>query len=219
MAMPNVAFLLRNLIGVCGLLLSLSLSASSMQDSLHYKLGSEASVDDRLDAMLKLAERDLDTDPGTALTNYHRAVLYAENSGRMDAEHRALLALATVQDQLGLYAEHIGSVLRSLELAEAMGSVNALSDNLRQLALAYLHNGRTDKAVLEARKAVAMELPGRDQLRIIANEHVLITTLMANGQLDEALRTGRQILDRTASMARSREEMVTHLLMAAVGEG
>jgi len=216
MAMPNVAFLLRNLIGVCGLLLSLSLSASSMQDSLHYKLGSEASVDDRLDAMLKLAERDLDTDPGTALTNYHRAVLYAENSGRMDAEHRALLALATVQDQLGLYAEHLGSVLRSLELAEAMGSVNALSDNLRQLALAYLHNGRTDKAVLEARKAVAMELPGRDQLRIIANEHVLITTLMANGQLDEALRTGRQILDRTASMARSREEMVTHLLMARI---
>ncbi len=215
-AMPIIGPNLRNLIGVCCLLLQGSLFASSMQDSLHYRLGSEATVDERLEAMLKLAERDLATDPGAALIHYQRAVRYAESTGNMGAEYRALMEMATVQDQMGLYAEHLQSVLRSLELAEAMGSVNALSDNLRQLALAYTHNGRTDKAVQEARRAVAMELPGKDTRRIVANEHVLMAALMANGQLDEALRTGRQVLDRMAAISRSREEMVTHLLMARI---
>ncbi|MBL7981542.1 MAG: hypothetical protein JNL52_06995 [Flavobacteriales bacterium] len=214
--MPIIGPNLRNLIGVCCLFVQGGLFASSMQDSLHYKLGSEATVSERLEAMLKLAERELAKDPGAALIHYQRAVRYAESTGNMAAEYRALMEIATVQDQMGLYAEHLQSVLRSLELAEAMGSANALSDNLRQLALAYQHNGRTDKAVEEARKAVAMELPGKDTRRIVANEHVLMAALMANGQLDEALRTGRQVLDRMATISRSREEMVTNLLMARI---
>lgn len=214
--MPSPLAWGRSLFALLLLLAALRTEASISPDSLHYALGSEATVKERMDALLALAERDMATDPATALGHARRALSIAEDLGGAADEHRAWLAIGAFQERAGLRAEHVQSVLRALELAQAMGSAAAMAEDLRELSRAYLLNGRTDKAVSEAQKALTLELPQKDPARIVASELLLMDALRADGRSEEALRVGRQILVRTADQPPSRNEMLTHLLMARI---
>jgi len=214
--MPSLNPWSRNLLALFLLLAAPRAEASISPDSLHYALGSEATVKERMDALLALAERDMATDPATALGHARRALSIAEDLGGAADEHRAWLAIGAFQERAGLRAEHVQSVLRALELAQAMGSAAAMAEDLRALSRAYLLNGRTDKAVSEAQKALTLELPQKDPARIMASELLLMDALRADGRSDEALRIGRQILVRTAGQPPSRDEMRTLLLMARI---
>jgi two-component sensor histidine kinase len=206
----------RHLLAYFLLLAALRTEASISPDSLHYALGSEATVKERMDALLALAERDMANNPATALGHARRALSIAEDLGNASDEHRAWLAIGAFEERAGLRAEHVQSVLRALKLSQAMGSAAAMAEDLRELSRAYLLNGRTDKAVSEAQKALTLELPQKDPARIIASELLLMDALRADGRWDEALRIGRQILVRLEGQPPSRNEMLTHLLMARI---
>jgi two-component sensor histidine kinase len=147
-------------------------------------------------AMLRLAERDAKQDPSGALSQAHTAFQFAEQQGDPALQHDALSTLAMIQERMGLYTEFLQSTLRALDLSREMGSVERIVQDLQQLSEAYRYSGRNDKAVLEARNALAMVLPTQDLVRITNAECFLMRTLLNSGDLEQARASGERNLVR-----------------------
>jgi len=171
-------------------------SASTVEDSTRFTLGSENTLVERSHALTSLALRIMANDPAGALSNARNALLVAEQSGDLRAEHAAMRAKCAAQSRLGMHAEFLQTTITALQLAQAIGDPAHIAVDLQSLATAYRINLQPDKAVEEARNALAMVLPIRNDQGIDQAYRFLMHTLLQARRYDEALRIGEKALER-----------------------
>ncbi|MBP7409196.1 MAG: sensor histidine kinase [Flavobacteriales bacterium] len=188
--------------------------ASVVGDSLRYVLDADASLVDRAKALVKMAERTMEHDPANALAHAMNALRFAEQSGDQATEHDAVSVQREVQLRMGMYAEYLRSTMRALELAQALSDAARIGSDLRALSIAYRMNGRMDRAVEEARNALAAITPTNDKEAVQEAERFLMHTLLQAGRFDEVLRNGERALSRCNAPADSTEKARIRVMMA-----
>ena len=188
--------------------------ASVVGDSLRYVLDADASLVDRAKALVKMAERTMEHDPASALAHAMNALRFAEQSGDQATEHDAISVQRDVQLRMGMYAEHLRSTMRALELAQALVDAGRIGSDLQALSTAYRMNGRMDRAVEEARNALAAITAMQDKAAMQQAERFLMHTLLQAGRFEEVLRNGERALARCDANADSTEKARIRLVMA-----
>lgn len=188
--------------------------ASSVSDSLRYVLDSDATPAERSQALVKIAKRDLDQDPTEALAHAMNALRLGEQSGDQRSEHDALVMLGEVQLRLGMHPEHLRTTTRALEIAQALSDALRIGTDLQSLSTAYRLNNRMDKAVDEARNALAVVFSTNQNTSIQQAERFLMGTLLQAGRFDEVLRTADRAISHCEELGDSTEEARVRLLMA-----
>ncbi len=173
--------------------------ASPPEDGLRMALAGQAPAISKAEALVTLATRSITTDPAGSLGHARNALLYAERSGDTRAEHMALHAKGEAELNLGLYAEALRTWFQALEVARATGDVRAIANDLMGISDAYRFNQNMDKAVEEARNALAMLLATHDEEAIDKAHGTLMRCLMEAGRYDEAITLGTTALKRLES--------------------
>ncbi len=178
-------------------------------------------INERCIKLLNEAERMLAYDPTTALGHAHAGVMLAETSGSIELEHRALRVQGSVERCIGMYAEYLQTTMQALRAAQLMGDPIALALDLEDLSHAYMINQRSDKAVEEARNALAMVLPTQDGAAVERAQLFLMATLERAGRPDEAMAIGHTALERSKSGQTDPDRARISLAMARilVGKG
>jgi two-component sensor histidine kinase len=177
------------------------LQASQTGDSLRYLIDSDATAQERVHALCRLVDRSMSGDPTAALAHAAHAVRLAEGTKDPGLQHMALVALRNVQQSLGMVTEEFSTTLQALERSRAIGDPVRISTDLQALATAYQANHRTEKSVEQARMALAMLLPTKDEAAIAQAEVFLLRALLQHGAYEETIRTGERVLVRTAALA------------------
>ena len=190
--------------------------ASSAEDSVRFVLGSEHTIAERAHALTAMALRTLNTDPAGSLSTARNAVLAAEQSGDLKAEHEALRAKSAAQLQLGLNAEYLQTAITALEIAQLMSDPQAIALDLQSLSTAYQLNMQMDKAVEEARNALAAVVPAHNEEAIDQAYRFLMHTLLQAARYEEALLTGEKALLRFSQRPAPADEARIWHLMAQV---
>ena len=202
---------------IIGTLLTSLVSASDVGDSLRYKLESDASSSDRAKVMIDLAQGAMEKDPASALKYATHALRFAEQSGLLSLEHSALVQKRDAQLRSGLLAEHLRTTIRALEVAKTMGTAEMVALDLQALATAYRLNMRMDKAVDEARNALALVLPTKEGARIRQAQRFLLRTLIQAKRYPEAMALGNKALSELEHASKDlMEEARFRALMAKI---
>ena len=181
-------------------------SATAMEDSLHATVSGFVSAQQRAQALLTLAKRTLTQDPVVAHGHAANALAFAESAGDARMEHLALMSIAESEERLGLIADYMKTVLRALPLAQSLGDPVLIAEDLRALSHAYRLNGMPDKAVEEARNALAMVLPTQTGTSVDEAHRFLLETLLHAGQYDEVLQMAERCLNNARRNGNSMEE-------------
>jgi len=171
---------------------------------------------ERAHTLARTARQVLGDDPAAALGHARNALLLAEQSGDAAAEHRALRALAEAEERLGLHTEFLRTTLRALQVAQVLDDHTAIAEGLQSLSAAYRYNLAMDKAVDEARNALGLVTPLKDQRAIDRAQRFLMATLVAAGRYDEALRCGEDVLRRLEERPHDATKAGIHLEIARV---
>lgn len=190
---------IRTLIRLSLALTALPAWSSPPEDSLRSALTGQAPAGLKADALVNLAERAMAVDPPGALGYARNALAYAERSGDQKAELQALQVKADAETALGLYADALQTRFRALEISKVMGDPQAIARDLRALSDAYHFEGLLDRAVDEARNAVAILLPTNDEHTIAEAHADLVRCLRDAGRHDEAITVGNAALKRIES--------------------
>ncbi len=154
------------------------------------------------------------TDALRTLDEKHHAVILAERSGEPAAIHEALREQAEAELHLGLYAEYLGSTLKVLQIARRMQDLEALAQGLRDLSLAYQLNHQPERAMEEARNALAMVLPTKNDGSILAAQIFLMERMIDGGRAEQALTLSEKALDRARVAADIRSVAHIHMIIA-----
>ncbi|MEO8591551.1 MAG: hypothetical protein ABI432_19375 [Flavobacteriales bacterium] len=187
--------------------------SSTAEDSASFALGSESSLVERARAMTGFANRALANDPTGALSHARNALLAAEQSGDLTAEHEAMRAKCAAQMRLGLHAEFLQTTISALQVAQVIGDPAFIAMDLQSLSLAYEVNMQPDKAVEEARNALAIVVPTKVDRNIDQAYRFLIQALLRAARYDEALRIGQKASERTIERADPVDEArISHLI-------
>ena len=122
----------------------------------------------------------------------------AEQAGDLRSEHEAMCAQSAAQMRIGLYPEFLQSTIAALQVAQALGDPAFIATDLQSLSTAYQLNLQPDKAVEEARNALAAVLTVKNEKVIDDAHRFLMSALLHAGRYDEALRFGEKALQRFA---------------------
>ncbi len=190
--------------------------ASTAEDSTRFVIGAESSLMEQARALTGMALRTLTNDPAGALVHARNALLAAEQSGDLMAEHEAMRAKCAAQMRLGLHAEFLQTTLAALELAQAMGDPTSIALDLQSLSMAYGLNMQPAKAVEEARNALAAVITTKNEPIIDQAHRFLMRALLDAERFDEAMRIGEKALGRFASRPDEVDEARIWHLMAEV---
>lgn len=187
--------------------------ATAVEDSLQAAVHGAVSAHQRAQALLVMAARVLDSDPVEAHGHARSALTFAEQTADVTLELQALRCIGQAEERMGLFAEFMKTTLRALQLAQDLGDPKAIAHDLRELSLAYRMNAMPEKAVDEARNALAMVLPTGSEGDATDAQRFLIQTLMYAGRHDEVLR----MAERCSQKARDRgdlteEARLSHLI-------
>lgn len=148
------------------------------------------------------------------LDEKHHAVIQAERTGDPSALHKALRSLAEAELHLGLYTEYLGSTLKILNITREMQDVSALAAGLRDLSFAYELNLQPDRAIEEARNALAMVLPTKDDKAILSAQIFLMERMIHGDKPAEALILGEKALDRARNASDILSVTQIHMIIA-----
>jgi tetratricopeptide (TPR) repeat protein len=118
----------------------------------------------------------------------------AERTNDLRAEHGALRLKVQAEKACGLQADVLRTSLRALDLARSLGDPRAMAMDLRDLSMTYRVSGQLDKAIVEARNALALALPLQDDVLIHEHRLFLMDTEMQAEQYTEALRVGEEAM-------------------------
>lgn len=183
---------------VLALLHCMPSSASSVRDSLRYMLEADASPSDRAGALLRLSARRSSSDPDGALSCTDEALRLACLAGDSALAHEALLAQGALHLRMGHRAEHMQAALRALRIAKHLGRPELISLDLQGIARAYRLRDEPERAILEARNALAIALKaGAEEARNGA-ELLLLDILIESGDFAMAQREADRALNATA---------------------
>ena len=199
---------------VIGLLITIGSRASNVGDSLRYVLDADATLSERSAALLKIARRTMDRDPADALAHAVNALRFAEQGSDQRAEHDALALQGELQLRMGMYAEQLRTTMRALEVSQALADAGRIGTDLQALSTAYRVNKRMDKAVEEARNALAAIVTTQDKHATQQAERFLMNMLLQAGRFDEVMRAGERAMGRCDAHADSTEKARIRLLMA-----
>jgi len=180
--------------------------STAMEDSVQAAVNGVVSSHQRAQALISSAYRLMDTDPAEAHGHAHNAITFAEQAGNGVLEHNALRCAAQAEERMGLFAEFMKTTLRTLELAQELGDQQLIAQDLQDLSTAYRLNAMSDKAVEEARNALAMVLPTQE-LRVVEKaQRFLIFTLMQAARYDEVLSTAERCIQKAREQSNILEE-------------
>jgi two-component sensor histidine kinase len=118
----------------------------------------------------------------------------AERTNDLRAEHAALRMKVQAEKACGLQADVLRTSLRALDLARSLGDPRAMAMDLRDLSMTYRVSGQLDKAIVEARNALALALPLQDDVLIHDHRLFLMDTEMQAEQYTMALRVGEEAM-------------------------
>ncbi|HRH69610.1 MAG TPA: histidine kinase dimerization/phosphoacceptor domain -containing protein [Flavobacteriales bacterium] len=180
--------------------------STAVEDSVQAAVNGAVSAHQRAQALISAAYRLMDTNPAEALGHAHSAVTFAEHSGNSVMEHDALRCSAQAEERLGLFAEFMRTTLRTLQLAQVLGDQLLIAQDLQDLSTAYRLNAMSDKAVEEARNALAMVLPTQDQPVVDNAQRFLIFTLLEAGRHGEVLTTAEHCIQKAREQGNTLEE-------------
>lgn len=182
---------------VLALLHAPSALASSVRDSLRYMLEADASPTDRAGAFLRLSARRSSADPGGALSCTDEALRLARLAGDSALAHEALLAQGALHLRMGHRAEHMEAALRALRIAKHLGRPELISLDLQGIARAYRLRDEPERALREARDALAIAIKaGAEEARKGA-ELLLLDILIEAGEFALAQREADRALSGT----------------------
>lgn len=173
-----------------------TVAGSSAEDSVRFVLGSEHSLAERARSLSAMAFRSLATDPAGSLSTSRNALLAAEQSGDLKAEHDALRAKSAAELELGMHTAYLQTAIAALEIAQLMSDPASIALDLQSLSTAYQLNMQMDKAVEEARNALAAVLPAHNDEAIDQAYRFLIHALLQAERNEEALDLGEKALAR-----------------------
>lgn len=186
--------------------------ANAVVDSTDPTSKTTVSADQRARALIARSLMVMDTDPIRSHEHATNALKCAELAGDATLEHRTLRCLGQAEERMGAYADLLRTALRTLKLAQDLGNASFIATDLRDLSMAYALNEMPEKAVDEARNALAMVLPMQDATTIVESQLFLVRTLLVTGRYDEALRTAEKFR-LSASMSNSKEDpRLAHLV-------
>lgn len=175
-------------------LVVLSNAGSHVGDSLRYRLDADASMEDRARALIAMAERTLHDSPSTALGHALNALRCAEKSPSRAVQHDALVMLRTIQLESGMHAEYLRSTTRSLDVAKSIGDSRRIAQDLQALSYAYQLNERADRAVEEARNALAVIKASQEGGSNLKPTLFLMRALLHAERHDEVIKEGTNVL-------------------------
>ena len=153
--------------------------------------------------------------PEQALELGNEALRGAEVLSDVGVEYEALRVLSQAELELGLYDEFMVTTIRALDLAGMMGDPQRSADCLQDLSLAYRHGAQLDKALEEARNALAMVLPTRDHGAITGSQWFLLETMVVAGRYSDAFQLGETALERLAQEEGLQRARIQHQLAKA----
>ncbi|MBL0127832.1 MAG: ATP-binding protein [Flavobacteriales bacterium] len=191
-----------------------ALHASNLGDSVRYVLDTDASTQERVDALMQLALRTRSTDPTSALAHAHNAVRLAEQSGDQLLLHEALSVTRGIQAAIGLHADHLRTTLSALAISRSLQDPARMAEDLQAVSTAYRVNQRMDKALEEARNALAIAVATKDADLILRSRVFLVRTMVEAGRTDEALRMAELALTTPTNPDRAMIQARTRMLMA-----
>lgn len=189
------------------------LHATAMEDSVQAAVNGAVSAHQRAQALISTAHRLMDTDPAEAHGHANSAVTFAEQAANGILEHSALRCVAQAEERMGLFAEFMKTTLRALQLAQVLGDQALIAQDLQDLSTAYRLNAMLDKAVEEARNALAMVLPMQETLVVEKAQRFLIFTLMEAGRYEEVLVTAERCMQKAREQGNVLEEARLSLLI------
>jgi two-component sensor histidine kinase len=99
--------------------------------------------------------------------------------------------------RMGLYVDHLHTTMQALEVSQVLADPLIIALDLQDLSKANAYIQHMDKAVEEARNALAMVLPTQDEDAIIQAMLFLMETLERAGRQEEVLSIGWSALQRT----------------------
>ncbi|MBL7951021.1 MAG: ATP-binding protein [Flavobacteriales bacterium] len=193
-----------------------SASVADGNDSIRSTLEGTVSNNQRAQALVSSANRVMNNDPVEAHRFAHNALAFAEQSGDPLVEHKALVALAEAEERVGLFADHMKTTLRAVQLAQSLGDPKMIALDLRELSEAYRLNAMSDKAVEEARNALAMTLPTQTGSAVDEAHRFLIRTLLHGTEFEEAHESAERCLQRAQDKGDVMEEARLSRLIGAV---
>jgi two-component sensor histidine kinase len=173
---------------------------------LTFNLGLQALATDENDlaarctAQIEEGRALMSQDPVKALAIARNAVNLAVSAGDERLELQALRMLAQVELHLDMVPEFLQTTLEAMEAAGAVGDPRQLSMVLRDLSTAYQLNLRSDLAVDEAKRALAVITPLNDTEELASAQLFLTRALIAAGDLSGAF-TLTDHLNRTCASA------------------
>ncbi|MBK7382454.1 MAG: hypothetical protein IPI81_03835 [Flavobacteriales bacterium] len=191
-----------------------ALHASNLGDSVRYVLDTDASTQERVGALMQLALRTRSTDPTSALAHAHNAVRLAEQSGDQLLLHEALSVTRGIQAAIGLHADHLRTTLSALAISRSLQDPARMAEDLQAVSTAYRVNQRMDKALEEARNALAIAVATKDADLILRSRVFLVRTMVEAGRTDEALRMAELALTTPTNPDRAMIQARTRMLMA-----
>ena len=194
-----------------------SARATAVEDSVQAGVHGAVSAHQRAQALLAMAGRVLENDPVEAHGHARSALTFAEQTADVPLELQALRCIGQAEERMGLFAEFMKTTLRALQLAQDLGDPKAIAHDLRELSTAYRMNAMLDKAVEEARNALAMVLPTGTEQDVDEAQRFLIQTLMHAGRHDEVLRMAERCSQKARDRSDGTEEArLSHLIGATL---
>lgn len=176
-------------------------TASNLGDSLRFLLDADASTQDRIKAMIRIATRAAGRDPTGALAYASNASRLAIQTGDSALLREALIAGGSIQQRLGLRAEFTRSSMRALRISLHAGRPEWIAADLQTVSRAHRLNDDPLGAVAEARKAVAVASPTRNLELMLNAEVYLLETLIDAGLLVESRRCADRALALSTELA------------------
>lgn len=189
--------------------------ATAAEDSVHAVVDGAVSANQRSQALVAAAFRVMDSEPVEAHRHAVSALAFAEQSGDPLVEHKALACLGKAEERVGLFADFMKTTLRAVQLAQSLGDPKMIALDLRELAEAYRVNAMSDKAVEEARNALAMTLPTQTGAAVDEAHRFLIRTLLLSGKHAEALSSAERCLNNAREKGDLMEEARLSRLIGA----
>jgi two-component sensor histidine kinase len=190
-------------IGAIGAVLLLLLSWSPVRANGDDPGGAGPTVEGPADkramteALLTSAAIALANDPATSLSKARNALELSKRLGDAALEHRALRSCALAERRMGMYVDHLHTTMQALEVAQVIADPLIIALDLQDLSKANAYIQQMDKAVEEARNALAMVLPTQDEEAIAQAMLFLMETMERAGRHEEVLSIGWSAIQRT----------------------
>ncbi len=172
----------------------LAVMCSNASDSVRFMLETDASPQDRAGALIRLAARRSSADPKGALGLLREAERIATDAHDGDLAHEALLAQGNLHARLGQRAEHLEASMRALRIAQRLSKPAWIALDLQGIARAYRLLDEPERAIKEARNALAVALQTDATEVIHGAELLLVEALVEGGDLAEAQRVAERAL-------------------------